>query len=390
MVVSRNLKTNKRRVGHFIDDLLAPRRSKQFSNELDPTVVGLFGAASGIGESARLCFDALQLLGCDPDAIDLSDAFNQRELDTSRFQNRLEKNTGPLIIHLNPPELPRALRTLGRKCLAHRRLIGYWAWELCDVPASWVRAMRLVHEVWTPSDFCTAALSKCAPVPIKTVPHILPEQGSFPHNAPAPDVDFHVITSGDTRSSLARKNLDGAFRAFHDAFADDPTVRLSVRLGHCTGKDLTAKRFAQQCTGPPNVQLVTNVTDDAAENRFLASADAILSLHRSEGFGLVLAKAMRLGRPVIATGWSGNMEFMTPDNACIVGFERIAVHDPQDIYPETGQFWAEPDHDEAVSWLRRLRSEPELRRSIGEAAARLYPAEKFESMLRDALAQQMP
>tara|TARA_R110002110_G_scaffold376568_2_gene586584 strand:+ start:89777 stop:90913 length:1137 start_codon:yes stop_codon:yes gene_type:complete len=375
----------KRRIVHAVDSGLAPVRGEYSHAASNPTVVGLFGAASGIGESARLCFDALQASGSAPDALDLSDKFRQHDLDTSRFLGAQGTNNGPLIIHVNPPELPRALRLIGRERLSGRKIIGYWAWELPKAPASWLRAMRFVHEVWTPSSFCTDAMSNGATVPVRTVPHIVPAPKAPTSDAEARDIEFHVIASGDARSSLARKNLAGAVRAFRDAFADDTGARLSIRLGHGSANDQSVAAFEQQCAGLTNIRLVTDIMDEETGARFIASADTILSLHRSEGFGLVLAKAMRIGRPVIATDWSGNMEFMTPESACLVGHTRVAVHDPQGIYPQAGQHWAEPNLGEATTWLQRLRSEPGLRDSIGQAAMRLYPAETFEMALANAL-----
>jgi glycosyltransferase involved in cell wall biosynthesis len=385
MALSRILTAAKRQFAHSIDTVLAPGRGDYDNASSNATVVGLFSAASGIGESARLCVDALRGLGSDPDTIDLSDALRQNDIDADRFHGSQTANTGPLIIHLNPPELPRALRLIGRKRLAGRKIIGYWAWELPNAPASWLRAMRFVHEVWTPSDFCTTALSNGASAPVRTVPHILPDLAP---TAPATDdraVDFHVIAGGDVRSSLARKNLDGAVLAFRQAFGDDPDVRLSIRLGHGSSADLVVSAFERRCAAHANIQLLGNTVDGSAYSRFIASADAVISLHRSEGFGLVLAKAMRMGLPVIATGWSGNMDFMTPETACLVGFEKVGVQDPQGIYPRAGQHWAEPDLGEATTWLKRLRSEPELRARIGDDAARLYPAARFQEMLREAL-----
>ncbi|MEP4884828.1 MAG: glycosyltransferase [Alphaproteobacteria bacterium] len=385
MALSRSLNMAKRRLAHAIEAAMAPRSGDYDNPTADPTIAGLFGAASGIGESARLCVDALRGLGIETDTIDLSDALHQNDIHAERYQTTRSGNAGPLIIHLNPPELPRALRLVGRQRLAGRKIIGYWAWELPEAPASWLRAMQYVHEVWTPSGFCTAALSTGATVPVRTVPHILPELPPVVSGTADRDVEFHVIAGGDARSSLARKNLEGALLAFRNAFGDDPAVRLSIRLGHGSSTDPVVAAFERRCAAHQNVRLLEDTVDEAGYTRFIASADVVISLHRSEGFGLVLAKAMRMGLPVIATGWSGNMEFMTAQTACLVGFEATDVHDPQGIYPGAGQHWAEPDLDAASTWLKRLRSDPELRTRIGENAARAYPAGRFQKMLRDAL-----
>ena len=107
----------------------------------------------------------------------------------------------------------------------------------------------------------------------------------------------------------------------------DHGTRLSARIGHATPKEITEFRttFAEY----DNIQFVTGVFDDAREFAFIESADVVLSPHRAEGFGLALAKAMLLGRPVIATDWSGNTEFMTAENACLIGHKQVPVRDAQ-------------------------------------------------------------
>jgi glycosyltransferase involved in cell wall biosynthesis len=100
----------------------------------------------------------------------------------------------------------------------------------------------------------------------------------------------------------------------------------------------------------------------------VASADTVLSLHRAEGFGLLLAEAMLHRIPVVATGWSGNLDFMTPDDSALIGYRLVPVDDPQGTYTVPNAQWADPDSAEAAAWLTRLRNDPELRRRMGERA----------------------
>jgi glycosyltransferase involved in cell wall biosynthesis len=115
----------------------------------------------------------------------------------------------------------------------------------------------------------------------------------------------------------------------------------------------------------------------------IAGADVLISLHRAEGFGLSPAEAMALGTPVVATGFSGVLDFMDETNALLVPFRSIPVDDPQRIY--RGQAWAEPDVDAAAEALRRLRDDAALPRRLAAAgrravAERLSPEAWFRSL----------
>jgi glycosyltransferase involved in cell wall biosynthesis len=109
-------------------------------------------------------------------------------------------------------------------------------------------------------------------------------------------------------------------------------------------------------------------------NGLIAACDAVISLHRSEGFGLILAEAMYLGKPVIATGWSGNMDFMTSSNSCVVPYELVTLERDHGYY-KAGQRWAEPDVDAAASFLRRLVEEPAWAAEIGARGSRTIRTE---------------
>jgi glycosyltransferase involved in cell wall biosynthesis len=124
--------------------------------------------------------------------------------------------------------------------------------------------------------------------------------------------------------------------------------------------------------GAPNIRLETRTLPAADLHALTAAADIVLSLHRSEGFGLVLAEAMLLRRPVIATGWSGNMAFMDAHCAALVDYRLVPARDPRQVY--AGASWAEPDHEAAVAQLRRLADDSAERVALGargEAAATL-------------------
>ncbi len=94
----------------------------------------------------------------------------------------------------------------------------------------------------------------------------------------------------------------------------------------------------------------------------------MLSLHRSEGFGLVPAEAMLLGRAVVVTDWSGNTDFTDADTAALVPYRLVPAVDPRGVFQAPGAVWAEADIDAAAAQLRRLADDPAQRAALGARA----------------------
>lgn len=340
-------------------------------------VVGDFGGSYGISASARFAVRAFQALGVPVEAVDISGA----RLDWMGA-SEAARAPGPWIFHVNAPELLPALAYLGLRHVRGPRY-AYWAWELPKAPRRWLTDARLVDEVWAPSEFTATALTD-ARAPVRVVPHPIFLE-DYRDVAPMPrEVDFLAVTLFDFNSSMARKNPRGVIAAFGRAFGDDPTARLVIKTqnGHLFA-DLLAYLRA---SAPANVQVVDAVWPYAQVKSLIASADALVSLHRSEGFGLTIAEAMALSVPVVATGWSGNTDFMDDTCAISIPSAPIPVEDPQGIYK--GQTWADPDVEAAARALRRLRADPVLASHLRQAgkrrvAERLSPQAWFATLPND-------
>ena len=328
-------------------------------------VVGLFSQTSGIAASARLSVRALQAMGAAVEVV----AMRADGLDPG---GRLPTVTSAAawIFHLNAPELPAAMASLGPRRIVGPRY-GVWAWELPRTPSGWLADAALLDEVWAPSRYVAGALAGAAS-PVRVTPHPLFVE-DYETVAPAPRrAAFQAVSVFDFNSSLARKNPLGAIEAFRRAFGDDPACELTLKTqnGHAFPALLAALRAA----APGNVRVVDEVWPYEAVKRLIAGADALISLHRAEGFGLTLAEAMALGTTVLATAYSGVLDFLDETCAILVPFAMTPVEDPQGLY--RGQAWAEPDLDAAAAALLRLRSDPALgarARRGGAAAGRRTP-----------------
>jgi glycosyltransferase involved in cell wall biosynthesis len=172
----------------------------------------------------------------------------------------------------------------------------------------------------------------------------------------------------DTQSVMQRKNPEAVVEAYLRAFGDgrDDTF-LVLKVNTAGERELAPLR--RRIEGRPDVHLVTDVLSRSDMDSLMAACDIFVSLHRSEGFGLPIAEAMAQGKAVIATAWSGNMDFMSEHTAACVSYELVTLERAHGPYP-AGARWAEPDHDDAVEWMRRLRDDEALRAKLGAAAAR--------------------
>ncbi len=345
-------------------------------------VAGELTRPSGLGEGARLMLTALGGLGVPNWAVDVGAALPGSAGGAPRAVGA-PPDRAPLVLHVNAPLLPLALRHLPRGFVQGRRVIGYWAWELPTVPPDWRRGSRFVHEVWAPSRFTAAALDTVAPGRVRVVPH--PVAAAPPVPAPLDRAAFGlppdavvVLVSFNLASSFERKNPLGAIAAFRAAFGARSDRLLLLKIGHPGHFPADFARLREAVAGVANIRIDTAALSRADSHALTRAADIVLSLHRSEGFGLVAAEAMLLARPVIATAWSGNMDFMDETSAALVGYRLIPARDPRGVFEADGAQWADPVPGDAVAHLRRLADNAQERHALGArgrtmAQARLGP-----------------
>jgi glycosyltransferase involved in cell wall biosynthesis len=201
------------------------------------------------------------------------------------------------------------------------------------------------------------------------------------------------LASFDFHSSVHRKNPLGAIAAFAQAFPrGEEDVQLVVKSSNGTYYPGQLAELVEAADGDPRILIRDQVLDASHMRSLQRCCDAYVSLHRAEGFGLGLAECMAMGKPVVATAWSGNLDFMGARNSCLVDAVLVPVQ-PHEYPNAVGARWAEPDLAQAAAWMRRLASEPDLAARIGAEAAQdvrdlLSPqrvAEQLVARVQDAL-----
>lgn len=245
--------------------------------------------------------------------------------------------------------------------------IGYWAWELCSFPPEWSGSFTYLDEVWVPSTFVRDSVAAASPIPVTCIPHSIdPDLKPTPEwNRERfgldPDV-FIYLFFFDFHSFLERKNPIGLIRAFKQAFAGRTDVLLLIKSTHALSQP-GALRVLQRESRGANIRIFDQVLSRLATHSLMSSADCYISLHRSEGFGLTIAEAMHCGKPVIATAYSGNVDFMNDKNSFLVPFRLIEIEKDYGPYKK-GYVWADPDLHQASQLLLKVFEDRELASAV--------------------------
>lgn len=347
-----------------------------------PLVVsGLISESKGVSQGARLTIAGLRSAGFALAEHDL------RPLLTAgpgaRGKLPVDRSGGVWIMHINAPEAVHALAYLDPDQWLGRYRIGFWAYELPRVPASWVRASKAFHEIWAPSHFVAEALKASGVTKsVRVMPHpvSLAKSDASPDRSAyqIPAADFVVLAMGDLRSSATRKNLIGAIEIYKRAFpAPARGSRLILKVQSQDAHPRFRSAAGLAAAGRPDILFFTDDLSQPEMARLIASCDVLLSPHRSEGFGLPLAEAFLAGVPALATGWSGNLDFMGSLPELTIRHTLVPVRDPFGVYRAPGLEWAEPDVEDAAAKLRALTASLDLRRDLaarGRAAVEAQAA----------------
>lgn len=359
----------------IIPDALLPLPAPEaWSGEDEPPVLGVNVAGYlrtgiGVGEAARLYVVALEAAGV-PVRTEVVDPHLPKPKRTP-FDDRRPPIEYPYnLVCVNADHLPGFARQVGAQFFEDKVTIGCWAWEVSTVPERWDEAFTLVDEIWTYSDYISHVLAPSSPVPVVTVPQPVLE----PVLADGPlDIEvgegFTFLFTFDFFSTERRKNAVGLVQAFKRAFEPGDGARLVVKTFNGDAKPESLQQLLRAAEGREDVEIVDRFLPVEQKNALTARCDCYVSLHRSEGFGLSLAEAMLLGKPVIATGYSGNLQFMTPANSWLVGYELQPVGHGVEMYPPDA-LWAEPDLDHAATLMREVRAGGDAVRERAERGRR--------------------
>ena len=317
-----------------------------------------------MGEAARASIRAFQAAGV---PLALNNVVSRlRAGDPSYRDVFTELNPHPFnLVHLNADNMPAFAARRRRRYFRGRYTIGYWFWELSTFRDDWVPFAGYVDEVWAATRFVQEALRAKVAVPVRRmrIPIVLPPlpaRGRAHFGIPeGPKVFLYIF---DVSSQTERKNPLAAIRAFRQARLAPGEAVLVLKFGNAEYDRAGVRRLHEEASGL-NVVMLDGYLDRPDMCALLNTADCYLSPHRAEGFGMTLLESMALSKPVIATAYSANMDFMTPDNSYPLDYSLVSLTRDYGPYMR-GAVWADPDVEKAAALIREVVSAPH------EAAAR--------------------
>ena len=339
--------------------------------------VNLYGYLSrwlGLGECARLYANALLVSGYPVSLhdVDIDIPHDRRDHTLAPHMGTASSFTRDLIF-VNPDHWKDTLRSIGTHHGRDRHVIGYWFWELEKFPEDWLHALDQVDEIMVSSAYVEQSVRRVCSKPVTRVPVPLVsgnDSGLQRGHFGLRDDDYVFFCSFDFNSAVVRKNPHAVIAAFRIAFPrGDEKVTLLIKSSNGDRNTVLMMELLGAAARDHRIK----VRDDMLERSDLRALhrciDVYVSLHRCEGFGLGIAEAMHMGKPVVATAYSGNMEFMTTNNSCLVDYRMIVVREGE--YPHAaGQQWADPDSWHAAHHMRALYQDRGLANSLGQQAAR--------------------
>lgn len=361
-------------------DLLPPRPEHINKDEVPfdsappwgVNVAGFFRSELGLGEAARLLIGALDAAKVPALPVQGMLMPPCRQGAEFAFASPDEAPFAINIICMNGDTIPMFARDAGKHFFERRYSIALWWWEVGTFPPDWHDAFNYLDEIWVASEHIYQAIAPVSPIPVYKVPMpvIVPRVSEFDRSELGmPEDTFTFLYVYDYHSTSARKNPVGLVRAFKQSFPPGSGASLVLKCINADRVPAKHEEVLVEIGDHPDIHVVDRYVSAAQKDAIVAACDCYVSLHRSEGFGLTPAEAMWLGKPVIATGYGGVMEFMTPGNSYLVDHSPAPVGPDAHPYPPDA-IWADPDIDQAARLMRQVFDNQDDARALGHKASR--------------------
>ena len=321
-------------------------------------VLGYINGEFGLGEAVRLNLKALKSVGVSVCEIDYESVKNDKKINYS-FDYSIN------LVQISLNDIDEFFCVITPDFFTNNYTILFIVWESEYIPEKLKKAVNLFNEVWTPSSYCKHIFRKVYEGPIVTVPHpvevkLKPIQN---HNSLIffSEKKFSFLFIFNYHSSIERKNPFHLIEAFNKAFEDTENVELIIKTSGSKDYRETEKRLHNSIRGNKNIKIIDVDLDRNNVDHLINNCDCYLSLHHSEGFGLTLAEAMYLGKPTLASNYSGNTEFMNQNNSYLVDCNIGEIENPDTNF-SSETIWGHPILEDTIDKMKMVYENKELRK----------------------------
>jgi GT2 family glycosyltransferase/glycosyltransferase involved in cell wall biosynthesis len=331
-------------------------------------VYGYAFAESGTGQILRAVVAALAAEGIPYAVVPFTRTFSRQQRvfhDLGTASPLFDTN----LICVNADQVPLFFESMRGQLLPAARNIGLWAWEVEDLPPVMAASERHLDEVWGISSFTAAALARRLTKPVRAfpLPVVVPEVRRRTRAELGMPDGFLFLFCFDYDSVFQRKNPLAVVAAFRQAFSDRAGVVLYIKTTNAERHAAEGKALRAAVRGCANIVIRDAYVASDDYFSLLDACDCYVSLHRSEGFGLTVAEAMALGKPVISTAYSSTLEFANESNSFPVPVRIIEVGDGAPPYPPHSR-WADPDIAAAAEQMARVCADRGSAAAVGARA----------------------
>ena len=333
-------------------------------------VAGFLKAQFGVGESSRAFCQAVAATGLPHTFVNIQSKVHNNA-DTRVLVSSDHNPYGINLMTFSFDYSRRFFLDRGAPFFEGRHNIALWYWELEHFPARWQNNFDFYDEIWVPTEFVRRSLAAVSPVPVykMTYPYH-PEEPCRARTGRGWDCRRIPVCTCSILifcSTIARKNPMAVINAFRKAFS--PADKATLVLKSINSQlDLDGRARVEEALKGLNVVWIEPHLSHGQMTSLFASCDCYVSLHRSEGLGLGMVQAMSLGKPVIGTGYSGNLDYMSPGNSLLVKYKLVEIEDVSGPY-EQGNVWADADVDDAAEKMRWAYDHPADADRMGQRAA---------------------
>lgn len=349
-------------------------KQKAKSEGLNINIAALFNAPTGIGESGR-CFlrIAQQLPNPEIHTLDIPTKYIVSPDDFSTIDKELNlghfMNADASFVILNADCTCKAINSLPGTFKSNKKHFGYWAWETPAIPVDMLIQTEIYDHILVPSEYVKKSLISAVTVPVDVIPHctdpfMINNFESLSSDQFKQEINafcgssFVIGFAYDSKSIQVRKNPGAILKVINILREKHLDVKAIIKIASPSYGNLEFERFVANAKKLGCYLIFENLSKPDVYY-FLSRINTFVSMHRAEGFGLMLLESMSLGTVAVATGHSGNLDFMNTNNALLIDYEKFMLSKKEGPYP-SGTMWADPSIVDCANQLETIINDKNL------------------------------